>query len=168
MLDSGFVLALDTSGDWKFIAGVVIKYMAIFDIGRHIASINHRLRKKIIIRVLNYIDKNCYGICVKTDLRQKVRKLRLAKNRKKWAWEYGVFLELKRIALHLKSRGLWPITEVYADGEFQHFTRQIAINFNTNLIRIGKYPEVVLADILAYTNFAQRNIVRKFKNIVEL
>jgi len=163
-----YILALDTSGNWDFIACVVFKPRYVRSLEGHVASLDRRVRSKIIRDVLEFIDDNCYGVCLNAKIRYRVRELRRFRNNKRWAWEYSVYLSLKSISQHLKNKNYWPISEVYADGEFQSFVRQIATNFNTTNIHIGKYSETVLADVLAYVNLRQPCLLKKYRNIIEL
>ena len=101
----GFVVSLDTSGDWRFIAVVVFRSFLPLDLGRHIASVDRRRRWRIIGRALDLIDKYGYGLCIRSDVVHRVRALTYERVKKGDAWRIAVREELLRIANHLGDKG---------------------------------------------------------------
>ena len=164
----GFSLALDTSGDWYYIAGVIVSKKPCLDLSSHIARINRRRRWKIVAQILDFIEFNGYGVCLLANLRSKIRTIIKYIANKNTAWRIALRFELVRLMNHLRSKGFWPIDVIFADNEFLVFKDLLSTLFRVKHIGIGKNEYVALADALAYTNFRNRKLLKRYKRIKEL
>jgi len=151
-----------------FIAAVVVRRSPSFSFKPHVAGINKRVRQKVITKVLDYIDTEGYGVCLRADIRRKVRSYTRLRVRKKDAWFSVVRNELERIANHLREKGFWPINCAFVDSEFERFTTVVSKVFGTPNIYVGKSNAVILGDVLAYVNLRERTLIKKYRSIVEL
>ncbi len=164
----GYILVLDSSGNWIFIACVVSRQWVDLGFFPHVAKVDRRKRLGIIVRVLDFINKSCYGVCIRANIIQRVRRLCGQRIKKRTAWEGTIRWVLERLANHLKSKGIWPVESIVADGEFAIFRRIIEDVFRTGNVYFGKERILILADVLAYVNFRMRHILKKYPNIVEM
>jgi len=164
-----YTLALDTSDNWKYIAGVVILSFYSLNIKPHISSVNKKIRWKIIENILQFVSNGgAYAICLYSNLRSKIRAKAKNSRDKKSLWTKSLTFELRRMADHLRDKNYWPIDRIYADEEFSPFEQCIKSAFKARTIITGKNENIIIADIVAYINFRNRKIIKKYNNIVEL
>ena len=163
-----YLLSLDTSGNWAFIAAVVVRRNPRFPYKSHVAGINRRIRWRIIVQVLEYINSEGYGVCLKTDIRRKVRLYTRQRISKSKAWISVLKRELERIANHLRDKKYWPIKHIYIDKEFIRFTDILKSIFKAESTYATKNSIILLSDVLAYTNHRKKFLIKKYSNIVEL
>jgi len=157
-----FILLLDSSASWRYIAAVVVQKIPRISC-YHVAGMDRGKRKSMIKQALKILSTECYSICIHAFIHQKIRVLSY-KNRKskKRLWRGAIKHELTRIANHLKNIKLWPISIVYADREFELYREAIEKVFEPESISIEKSDKICLADIVAYLNM---NNIRLLKNI---
>ena len=163
-----YILVLDTSGNWVYLAGVVATHLIDFGYYPHIARANKNTRKKIIDKVLTFMDSSCYGVCLKLNARLRVRELTKNRVKKDRAWRYVIRWGLSRLANHLRSKKYWPIDRIVADPEFRIFEDVLTDVFGIREVYVAKESVVILADVLGYVNLRMRHLLKKFRNIREL
>lgn len=162
------ILIFDTSGDWRYIAAVVCEYHLETSVHPHIASKHRILRKEIIHRVLDFINNNCYGVCLSAFVRKIVRNLMERRKNKDWAWRTAIKYSLSRIRNHLVDKGFRNFEQIFADNEFRYFKNELKCTFGDVEIFIGKLEPILLADVLAYVNLKMRYMLKKYRNISEI
>jgi len=163
----GYIVAIDTSGNWKYIACVVTRVAPRIVVRPHIASLNRKVRKKVIDVILSFIASNGYALCSYVNLCVRVRSYKGTAN-KHSVWRSLLKFELSRVVNHLRDKGYWPIYAVYVDREFELFRSVVESIFQTNTVIIGKNEYVLLADVVGYVNLREKKLLKKYRNIVEL
>ena len=142
------------SDNWRIVALVVWKrpYPAIAY--PHIASIRLSKRMRIILEVSEWIQQ-CGGwaFLFVGDILHKVKALTAKRYAKSHAWRIALSDVLGRIFREVRKRELYPLETIYADSEFQHYSSIVMDIFQAK-VYIGKYSEILPADVLAYAMHA--------------
>ena len=163
-----YILLLDTSGSWEFIAAVVVRSIPRIYCS-HIAGIPRDKREKIINDVLKFIATNGYAVCVRALIHLKVRAISFGgRKNKARLWRNVLRSELYKIANHLRDVGYWPIDVVYADREFEGYMGILEEVFRLENVYVEKTDKLCLADTVAYLNFRDPKRLRGIKNIREI
>ena len=164
-----YEIAVDMSGDWKYISVVVFLDRPRRSFRPHIASLNKRARMRVIKELVDASSRGeIYAVCIHAEARIKARQIyKIARNRRS-AWSRVVSQELNKASQHLRFKGFWPVLRVYADNEFRPFEVVLQKVFKTNNIVVGKNDYVAFADIVAYINLRYKKLLKSTKNIVEL
>ena len=163
-----FILLLDSSGSWRFIAAVVVQKVPQISC-YHVAGLDKSKRKKIIKQALEILSTECYSICVHAFIHQKIRMLSYGNRKsKKRLWRGAIKHELIKIANHLKNIKFWPIDIVYADREFELYRDMIENVFGIDNVSIEKSDKLCLADVVAYLNLSNPRSLRTIKNFKEI
>ena len=165
----GYEIAVDMSGDWKYIGVVVFLGRPRRSFRPHVASLNRRARMRAIRELIDAGSHGeVYAVCIRAEARIRARQMYMITRNKHSAWRVVLSQELNKASQHLRSVRFWPILRIHADNEFRLFEDVLRKVFKTNNIVIGKDDYVAFADVVAYINLRHGGLLKSAKNIAEL
>ena len=153
-----YEVAVDMSGDWKYISVVVFFGRPRRSFRPHVASLNKKARIKVIKELIDASSRGeIYAVCICAEAKIKARQMYKITRNKYSAWKRVISQELNKASQHLRSKGFWPILRVHADNEFRPFETILQRVFKTNNTIVEKNDHVAFAGIVAYINLKHRS-----------